>query len=80
MEILAPFDEHTQMRLKLMDAGCEAIVLGEEAEQAADPESYAPDAPTVAFLEFAKCFGILMNRAIDAGWVNGVLKGEDSNA
>lgn len=77
--ILAPFDEPTQFRLKLMDSGCEQIVKQEEeAKNKAlfAGEEYLPDQQTVAFLEFCKCFGILMNRAIDAGWIDGIQLGE----
>jgi hypothetical protein len=80
--ILAPFDAPTQFRLKLMDAGCEAIVIseGEEEKRALlAGEEYSPDQQTIAFLEFCKCFGILMNRAIDCGWVEGIQMGEVEN-
>ena len=79
LNVMAPFDDATQFRLKLMDAGCEQIVAEEQQVKDAASlagEEYAPDHQTVAFLEFAKCFGILMNRAIECGWVEGIHRGE----
>ena len=77
--ILAPFDEATQFRLKLMDAGCEQIVTQEEEVKKQAELSgvkYEVSMETAALLEFSKCFGILMNRAIDCGWIDDIHKGE----
>jgi len=74
--ILLPFDEETQKRLLLMDAGCQVLVEQENTEEARcllSNEPYEPDMETAGFKEFIACYGILMNRAIEAGWIKGVL-------
>lgn len=73
--MIAPFDEETQNDLKEMDVAC-AIQIKQLREKAAQASlagvPYEIDVETMVWMKVIKSFGILYNRAIDAGWIDGV--------
>ena len=74
--LLTPFDSETQVLLQEVDGACAAqkAVLMEKIKQAslAGETQYKMDLETMVWTKIIKAYGILMNRAIDSGWVEGV--------
>ncbi len=74
-KILAPFDAETQELLFKVDAACASQVEGvrEELKKASlSNGEYQVPLETLVWMEIIKAYGVLMNRAIDAGWVKGI--------
>lgn len=76
--LLLPFDPETQELLHQVDKACsvqlEAIIKDMEKASLAGATEYKPDIETLVWSRVAKAYGILMNRAIESGWVQGVLR------
>lgn len=76
MSILTPFDEPTQKLLKELDTACAAQIelLREEARKASlsGDKELQVDLETLVWSRFIRGYGILYNRAIDAGWIQDI--------
>jgi hypothetical protein len=75
VHILAPFDDETQALLHKVDSACASQVenVKEELNKASlSNGEYQVDLETLVWMEIIKAYGVLMNRAIDAGWVKGI--------
>jgi len=75
-EILKPFSESDQKILKVVDQGCrmQAKMISDEdtrAKLAGEPLEVTPE--VAAWRVMIRGFGILYNRAVDAGWVDDVI-------
>ena len=77
--IIAEFDEETQELLKSVDKACSAqmgeIMADMERASLAGDTEYKMDLETLVWTKVIRAYGILINRAIDAGWVTGVVTG-----
>ena len=76
LRMLAPFDDEVCKLLKELDNACavQTAMFKEEMNKASlKGEVFSPDMETLVWLKFIKGFGILYNRAIDAGWVRDIL-------
>jgi hypothetical protein len=74
-KLLAPFDEETQEFLKLVDSACTRGIdmLGAEMRRCKlKEEEFEVTHEVLATINMIRGFGILYNRCIDAGWVDGV--------
>ena len=75
--IIAEFDEETQVLLTSVDKACAAqmkeILHEVEMASLAGDTEYKMDLETMVWTKVIRAYGILMNRAIDAGWVTGVI-------
>lgn len=75
--ILAPFNDEDALFLDQVDVACRAVMVGmeEEANAAslAGKEVLELDMETIAWLKFIRGFGLLYNRAVDSGWLKGVV-------
>jgi len=77
MKLLAPFDDDDAKFLNEVDAACRAVMLGMKEE--ADASSLAGeselklDMETIAWLKFIRGYGILYNRAVESGWLKGIV-------
>lgn len=78
-ELLAPFDDKTQELLIELDTAC-GIQMDNIKKDVKKAELYGNefelDLETMVWMKFIKGYGILMNRAIDAGWVKGIHRGD----
>lgn len=76
-KILAPFNKEDAKFLNEVDYACKAVMEGMEKEATAaslaGKEVMELDMETIAWLKFIRGFGILYNRAIDSGWLRGVV-------
>ena len=82
MSILAPFDDDTQELLRQVDGACMAQsehVKSEMSKASLAGGEYKVDLETLTWIKIIKAYGILMNRAIEAGWVRGVILEENDN-
>lgn len=78
MEYLtSKFDDNTQDLLLRVDRACsqqfENIQAEIDAASLAGDKEFKLDLESIVWMEIAKAYGILMNRAIDEGWVEGVV-------
>lgn len=77
MSILAPFNATDQKFLNEVDSACRAVMAGMEEEVNAaslsGKKELQLDVETIAWLKFIRGYGILFNRAVDAGWVEGII-------
>lgn len=74
--ILAPFGDEDQALLRQVDLACraEAARLKEEAKKKAlANEEFQVDMETMAWFKIIQAYGILYNRAVDAGWIQDIL-------
>lgn len=74
-DLLVEFTEEDQQLLKQVDLACraEAARLKEQARKSAlANEEFLVDMETLAWFKIIKAYGILYNRAVDAGWVKDV--------
>lgn len=75
-DILAPFDDETLTVLKEVDQACaiQIALLREDANKASlRNEDLEVDMEAMVWLKVIKAYGILYNRAIDAGWIPEIL-------
>ena len=75
MNILAPFDDGQQNTLKLVDAACQSQMRALQSEATRQKISGEPlhmDAETAGWVQIITAYGILYNRAIDAGWIQDI--------
>ena len=75
-KLLAPFELPTQDLLKEIDIACGVQMnsLREEAKlKSLANEELVIDTETMVWLKIIKAYGILYNRAVDAGWIQDVL-------
>lgn len=74
--VLAEFDDETQEMLKEMDVACgvqmEALRKEAQSKSLAN-EPLEIDTEMMVWIRVIKCYGILYNRAVDAGWIRDVL-------
>ena len=79
LTVLAPFDEETEKLLLEFDQACrmqsEVLLKAMERSSLAG-EEYVMTIETMVWWKAIKAYGILMNRAINAGWVRGVVTEE----
>jgi hypothetical protein len=74
--LLAPFDEATQELLLEIDQAMKAQaehIKGEANWASLNNKPYKPDMETLVWLKVMKGYGVLMNRALEAGWIKGAL-------
>ncbi len=79
--MLLPFSEEEQGVLKEVDIACKvhAKKLGQDMQRAAmRNKDWEPDTEGLVTMSFLSAYGILMNRAIDAGWVTGIHLNKES--
>ena len=71
------FDDKTQALLTRVDRACSQQFINIQAEidaaSLAGDKEFKLDLESIVWMEIAKAYGILMNRAIDAGWVDGII-------
>lgn len=75
--ILSPFDEDTQALLKELDVACAAQInqlRADARKKSLIGEPYEADVETMVWLKFIKGYGILYNRAVDAGWLEDIIQ------
>lgn len=75
-KLLIKFDEPTQHLLKEVDLACQAQValMREEAEKASlAGKELEIDMETMVWVKIIKAWGILYNRAVDAGWIDDIM-------
>ena len=73
--LLLPFDDDEQLLLKQVDNACftQGKLLKEEAtRQKLAGKPLTVDMETLVWVKLIRAYGILFNRAVDAGWVTGV--------
>jgi len=73
--VLAPFDDGTQEFLRFVDQACFHQMRTLEREKNTKllaGEDIEMDLETMGWLNMIRAYGILYNRAIDAGWIKGV--------
>ena len=73
--LLLPFDDDEQLLLKQVDNACfiQGKLLKEEAtRQKLAGKPLTVDMETLVWFKLIRAYGILFNRAVDAGWVTGV--------
>ncbi len=74
--ILKPFDDESQILLNEVDYACsvqmESLRKEAQAKSLAN-ETLEIDVEVMAWLKIIKAYGILYNRAVDAGWIEGVI-------
>lgn len=71
--ILLEFDDEVQQHLKEVDYAMrqQSKVMREEARSASlSGKKLVMDAETAAWLKIMDAYGILFNRAVEAGWIN----------
>ena len=74
-KLLQPFDKESQSLLKSVDAACQTqmMKMKEEATLAAlGNNPFEVDLETLVWTRLIRAYGILYNRAIEAGWVDDV--------
>jgi len=74
--VIAEFDDDTQELLKELDMACGVQMESlrkEAASKSLANEELQINTETMVWLRFIKGFGILYNRAIDSGWITGVM-------
>ena len=75
--LTSQFDDKTQALLTRVDRACsqqfESIQAEIDAASLAGDKEFKLDLESIVWLEIAKAYGILMNRAIDSGWVEGII-------
>lgn len=74
-QVIAPFDEETNTLLAEVDIACrgQQDLIKQEAKIASlNNKPLEVDMGTLAWLKIIKAYGVLYNRAIDAGWASGV--------
>jgi hypothetical protein len=74
--ILAPFDDETQKLLNEVDSACRMqseLLLEEMSKASLAAEEYKMPIESMVWWKVIQAYGVLMNRAIDAGWVDGIL-------
>lgn len=74
--MLAPFDNDTQLLLLEVDRAMKEQaeqVKGEANWASLNNKEYEPDVETLVWLKIMQAYGVLMNRALEAGWVQGGL-------
>ena len=75
ISILGPFDEATQEKLKRVDLACraEAEAIRERVNKASlAGEDFQPSQQDLVSITIVECFGVLYNRAVEAGWIQDV--------
>ena len=73
--LLTPFDEETQLLLLQVDNACAQVLAGfkEEANKASlANKELEVDIEAIVWSRIIKAYGVLMNRAIECGWVEGI--------
>lgn len=73
LALLAPFEEKDQEILKQVDLACQMQMsrLKDEATRVKlAGEPLEPDMETLTWLRIIKAYGILYNRAVEAGWID----------
>jgi hypothetical protein len=76
--LLAPFSDEDQAVLLEVDNACSIQAQHVKAEMdkaSLSGGEYKVDLETLTWMKITKAYGILMNRAIEAGWVEGVMTG-----
>ena len=76
VNVLTPFDDAEQELLKQVDLAIRSEIehLKEEMNSASlKGEQLEVDVETLALSRFFKAYGILYNRAVDAGWVSDIM-------
>ena len=77
MKLLAPFDDADAKFLTEVDRACRAVMasMEEEANKAslAGEDELKLDMETIAWLKFIRGYGILYNRAVESGWLKGIV-------
>ena len=72
-DILAPFEKNQQILLTLVDSACQAQseILNEDiTRRRLSGESFSTlDDETFGWINIIKAYGILYNRAVEAGWI-----------
>lgn len=69
---LMPFDESQQKLLTLVDAACQSqakVLKDEITRRQLAGEQLALDDETTGWMNIITAYGILFNRAIEAGWI-----------
>ena len=77
--VYGPFDDETQAKLHEWDNLCRGqhIILEDAMKKASlAGEDYKMTIDDMIWFKGITAFGILMNRAIDAGWVTGIMTEE----
>ena len=77
VKILAPFNDVDAKFLTEVDRACRAVMaaMEEEANKTAlsGEQNMKLDMETIAWLKFIRGFGLLYNRAVDCGWLQGIV-------
>ena len=77
VHLTSKFDDKTQALVQRVDRACsqqfENIQAEIDAASLAGDKEFRLDLESIVWMEIAKAYGILMNRAIDEGWVEGVI-------
>lgn len=72
------FDDTTQVLLTRVDKACgqqyELIQAEIDKASLAGDKEFKLDLESIVWMEIAKAYGILFNRAIEEGWVKGILQ------
>lgn len=74
--LLTKFDEPTQKLLKEVDLACKVQVekMREEANKASlAGKELEIDMETMVWVRIIKAYGVLYNRAVDAGWIDDIM-------
>ncbi len=77
IKILAPFNDEDAKFINEVDFACRAAMRGMHEEANAlslkGEDSMPLDMETLAWLKFIRGYGILYNRAVESGWLKGIL-------
>lgn len=77
VKILAPFNDEDALFLSEVDVACRTVMAVMEGEanaaSLAGEDELKLDMETIAWLKFIRGYGILFNRAVESGWLKGVV-------
>ena len=72
------FEDETQALLARVDNACSQQYINIQAEidaaSLAGDKEFRLDLESIVWMEIAKAYGILYNRAVEEGWVKGILR------
>ena len=75
--LTSKFEDDIQALLMRVDRACgqqfELIQAEIDAASLAGDEEFKLDLESIVWMEIAKAYGILYNRAVDEGWVDGII-------
>lgn len=72
-EPLAPFNVNQQTLMRVVDKACQEVAeqIKEQATRCSlAGETFEPDMETAGWMNIIAAYGILYNRAIEAGWID----------